>query len=220
MDVAWKRIVIEATVIVASILIAYSIIAWWQNDTEGLTESISTRHSQDERISGPQESNFDKPVQPPVNPSPKDHAAQESITIVDQRSPQIPEQYRQTIGPVVRPPTFGERFRAFEAEPVDVPWAQAMETGLNDFMAVQGPQSSSVIEFIQCRSTACVIAGYSIPTQEGLDASILGDLRKQSWWEGGHTSSTRLSRDDGSISFVILLDRSTGNTPVAAPGLQ
>ena len=119
----------------------------------------------------------------------------------------IPESYRRTIGPVVQPPTFGERFKAFEAEPIDGPWAQAMEAGMNNFVAAHGPDYGSVIEFIQCRTSICVIAGYTIPNHEGLSASIIGELRKQSWWQGGNSSSSNLGSEDGRTSFVILIDR-------------
>lgn len=208
-DIPWKRIVVEATVIVGSILVAFSIIAWWKGHADEPTETNSPSPGPIEEASILEKSKLDMPVPHPTTPSLVIQDTREIPTIGNQSSPQIPEQYRQTIGPVVQPPTFGERFKAFEDEPVDVPWARAMETGLNDFIAVQGPQNSSVVEFIQCRSTACVIAGYSIPNQEGLDASILGDLRKQSWWEGGRTSSTHLGRDDGTRSFVIMIDRPT-----------
>ena len=36
--ISWKRIFIEATAIVASILVAFSIDAWWQNRTERIIE--------------------------------------------------------------------------------------------------------------------------------------------------------------------------------------
>jgi hypothetical protein len=37
-EIPWKRIVVEATAIVASILIAFAIDAWWQNRTERIIE--------------------------------------------------------------------------------------------------------------------------------------------------------------------------------------
>ena len=38
-EVPWKRIVVEAFAIIASILIAFAIDAWWQNHTEKLVET-------------------------------------------------------------------------------------------------------------------------------------------------------------------------------------
>jgi hypothetical protein len=38
-DIPWKRILVEATAIVASILIAFAIDAWWQNRTESIVEA-------------------------------------------------------------------------------------------------------------------------------------------------------------------------------------
>ena len=37
-EIPWKRIIVEATAIVASILIAFAIDAWWQNRTERIIE--------------------------------------------------------------------------------------------------------------------------------------------------------------------------------------
>ena len=37
-DIAWKRILVEATAIVASILLAFAIDAWWQDRTERIVE--------------------------------------------------------------------------------------------------------------------------------------------------------------------------------------
>jgi hypothetical protein len=37
-EIHWKRIIVEATAIVASILIAFAIDAWWQNRTERIIE--------------------------------------------------------------------------------------------------------------------------------------------------------------------------------------
>jgi hypothetical protein len=38
-DIPWKRIVVEATAIVASILLAFAIDAWWQDRTEQIVEA-------------------------------------------------------------------------------------------------------------------------------------------------------------------------------------
>ena len=38
-DIPWKRIFVEATAIVASILLAFAIDAWWQNRTERIVET-------------------------------------------------------------------------------------------------------------------------------------------------------------------------------------
>ena len=38
-DIPWKRIIVEATAIVASILLAFAIDAWWQSRTERIVET-------------------------------------------------------------------------------------------------------------------------------------------------------------------------------------
>ena len=38
-EIPWKRLFVEATAIVASILIAFAIDAWWQDRTEHIVEA-------------------------------------------------------------------------------------------------------------------------------------------------------------------------------------
>ncbi len=147
------------------------------------------------------------PIQSVEVPTARNAEIESAPNTPTQSNSTIPDWYRETIGPAVQPPTFGEKFKDFEAEPIDVPWAEAMEVGMNNFVAARGPDYGSVIEFIQCRTSKCVLAGYTIPNHEGLSASIIGELRRQSWWQGGGSSSSNLSTGDDRTSFVILIDR-------------
>jgi hypothetical protein len=122
-------------------------------------------------------------------------------------APVIPGSYRDTIGPIVAHKSYGEQYRDFEAEPIDGSWAQAMEIGINDFIAIHGPSSNEVFEFVQCRSSNCVLAGYKDPSQEPQGASIIGDLSRQPWWQGGGSASSTNTIKDGRRSFVIFISR-------------
>lgn len=122
-------------------------------------------------------------------------------------TPTIPDAYRKALGPVVRHKSFGERYEEFEAEPIDGAWAQAMEYGINDFIAVHGPSSNEVFDFIQCRSSSCVLAGYTDLGREPNGASIIGDLSRQSWWQGGGRASSTNSVDGSRRTFVIFIAR-------------
>lgn len=124
-----------------------------------------------------------------------------------QVKPEIPESYREIIGPVVQDISFGQRFRDFEAEPIDDSWAHAMEAGINNFVAVHGPGSGEVFEFVQCRSSNCVLAGYTIHGQEPHGASVIGELGRQPWWQGGQAASSTYGSGDNRTSFVVLIPR-------------
>lgn len=132
-----------------------------------------------------------------------------AITMSGQAIPEIPESYRETIGPAVEHISFGERFRDFEAEPIDESWAYAMEMGINDFVAAHGPESGEVFEFVQCRSSNCVLAGYTLHGQEPQGASVIGELGKQPWWQGGQEASSTFRGGEDRISFVIFIPRFT-----------
>ena len=122
-------------------------------------------------------------------------------------SAKIPDNYRDTIGPASRQPTFAEQYQQFEAEPIDGSWAAAMENGLNNYTAVHGPASGEVFEFVQCRSSYCVVAGYKIEGDERTGASIIGDLARQPWWQGAASAYSSWGREDDQQRFVVLLPR-------------
>lgn len=120
---------------------------------------------------------------------------------------EIPESYRATIGPVVQHISFGEKYRDFEAEPIDGSWAYAMESGISDFIAIHGPESGEVFEFVQCRSSNCVLAGYTLLGREPSGASVIGQLSRQPWWQGGQKASSTHNSGEDRTSFVVLIPR-------------
>jgi hypothetical protein len=50
-EIPWKRIIVEATAIVASILVAFAIDAWWQNRTERIIEVQHLQALQEDLLS-------------------------------------------------------------------------------------------------------------------------------------------------------------------------
>jgi len=118
--------------------------------------------------------------------------------------PKIPLMYRQAIGPVRRTYSFGESYILFETEPVDEAWAYGMEAGISDYLSRLGPDSGAVFEFVQCRSTACAIAGYVVEGGRDQTAMMVDRMRHEPWWDAGGTSKSI----GGEEQFVILLSRS------------
>ena len=62
-EIPWKRIIVEATAIVASILIAFAIDAWWQNRTERIIEVQYLRALQEDLLSSLELLDEDEAVQ-------------------------------------------------------------------------------------------------------------------------------------------------------------
>jgi hypothetical protein len=62
-DIPWKRVVVEATAIVASILIAFAIDAWWQDRTERIIEVNYLQALQDDLLRSLEFLNEDEAVQ-------------------------------------------------------------------------------------------------------------------------------------------------------------
>ncbi len=62
-EIHWKRIIVEATAIVASILIAFAIDAWWQNRTERIIEVQYLQALQEDLLSSLEFLDEDEAVQ-------------------------------------------------------------------------------------------------------------------------------------------------------------
>jgi hypothetical protein len=62
-EIPWKRIIVEATAIVASILIAFAIDAWWQNRTERIIEVQYLQALQEDLLSSLELLDEDEAVQ-------------------------------------------------------------------------------------------------------------------------------------------------------------
>ena len=119
----------------------------------------------------------------------------------------IPEAYLRIVGSTRPHLSFGERVGQFQTEPRDEIWASAMEAGINSYVAASAPTAGAVFEYIQCRSTACILAGYVIDGKERQSASMLGELQSQGWWDGGNSSHSMGGTVGEQDAFVILFPR-------------
>jgi len=120
---------------------------------------------------------------------------------------EIPEAYLRIIGSTKPHLSFGERVGQYQQEPRDEVWVSAMEAGINSYVAASAPTAGAVFEYIQCRSSACILAGYVIEGKERQSASILGELQSQGWWDGGNSSHGMGGAVGELDAFVILLPR-------------
>ena len=123
---------------------------------------------------------------------------------IDHSDISMPTRYKEMIGPLEPSRiTFSERHASFAVEPRDEPWAVAMETGINDYLAAAGPGDGMVFEYVECRTRTCEVAGYIVDEQaaRGFDTD---DLVEQSWWQGGRATSSIGPKIDGTKHFVII----------------
>lgn len=120
----------------------------------------------------------------------------------------IPSVYRDLVGPIPTPTISNvEKLERFENEPRDEPWAFAMETGINNHIAEFGTVGGRVVEYVECRSQQCWIAGLIDKGHQGSTGRPLNDMRRSGWWqaEGGGDSIT--VNTNGLTRFVLIYRR-------------
>lgn len=123
---------------------------------------------------------------------------------IDHADIKMPHTYKEMIGPLVPSrTTFSERHENFASEPRDEPWAVAMETGINDYLATAGAKYGMVFEYVECRTRTCEVAGYIVDEQASSRFDF-HDLVKQSWWQGGRATSSIGPTINGTKHFVII----------------
>ena len=131
--------------------------------------------------------------------------------------PLLPEQYHFMFEqPADRPITPTERATLFAAEARDETWAYTMELGISQHAAVATPVGT-VIEYVECRASACMMAGYIQPGFEDGTGALIEEMRQTGWWQlGGETIS--LSRgQNGQSRFVSFMNREDVGEPEPVP---
>lgn len=121
--------------------------------------------------------------------------------------PALPPPYLEIIGPLEErsSPTAYETYTAFTRESRDEPWAAAMEAGVKSWAAGLAPRDRMSIDYVECRSLHCVIAGRS---SEGRTVFEGNDVRDQGWWQAERTlASFAFSSRDGSLYFLWSVQR-------------
>ncbi len=130
--------------------------------------------------------------------------------------PLLPEDYYFMLEPPEdQPITTAERAVRFAEEARDESWAYTMELGINQHVAVATPVGT-VIEYVECRTTTCMMAGYTQPGFENGSRALIGEMGRTGWWQlGGETVSVSRGRN-GENRFVHFLttDQDSGTETV------
>lgn len=119
----------------------------------------------------------------------------------------VPEVYRDIVGPLAEQTSGPEPYDlyvAFAHDVRDEPWAAAMEAGIANWSAGKHPSAEPVIDYVECRSSICVIAGHSSTGSRAL----LGSMRDEGWWQAeGAPMGVVYSGHDGSVEFLTFVTR-------------
>jgi hypothetical protein len=120
----------------------------------------------------------------------------------------IPTIYSEVIGlPRPKRPRFADRHAIFLTEPRDEVWASTMESGISNFLADNASNLSFKVEFVECRSEHCEIAGYVPEGYPDDTGDLKNGLRNSGWWQGGLSSSSTGREINGVQRIVIIFNR-------------
>lgn len=120
----------------------------------------------------------------------------------------IPAVYSEVIGPP-QPKRFrvADRHAIFLTEPRDEAWASAMESGINNFLADNASNLSFKVEFVECRSEHCEVAGYVPEGYPDDSGDLKNGLKNSGWWQGGVSSASTGREINGVERVVIIFNR-------------
>ena len=120
----------------------------------------------------------------------------------------IPSAYRDLVDPIPRHrPSPLEIHAIFEKEPRDETWAAAMEAGIRDHYARFGAAEKTVVEYVECRSKYCEIAGFREKDFSGVTGRVFSDMTKSGWWQADGGDNYISGHADGVDRFVIIVTR-------------
>lgn len=95
----------------------------------------------------------------------------------------LPPAYEDHIRPKRRQVSFADIHNLFKNEPRDEPWAAAMESGINHYLANSGSGDWAVVEYVECRARICEIAGYRTGT-ENHPKELVDEFVSSGIWHG------------------------------------
>lgn len=122
--------------------------------------------------------------------------------------PLLPEAYYSLLEPPNRRALAPHELAArFAGEPRDEAWAYTMELGMNQHIAGSPNLGGTVIEYVECRTTACLMAGYVEPGFENTSQNLIREMSTTGWWQLSPGTMTRMSLDDGVPRFVHVIPR-------------
>jgi len=131
-------------------------------------------------------------------------AAQEIEPETSVRKISLPQVYEDHIRPRQRQVLFADIHYLFKNESRDEPWAAAMESGIIHYIANSGSGNWAVVDYIECRSGMCEIAGQM--TGKGNNPRRLVDefLNSGIWQGEPRLHSSRFSEQDFKRFIIVI----------------
>ena len=146
-----------------------------------------------------------------INPENSDGNRQPSLDLEDtvaMPASNLPAVYSEVIGsPQPKRLRAADRHAIFLTEFRDEVWASAMESGIRNYVSDNASNLDIVVEYFECRSEHCEIAGYAPPGKESDINQLKNGLRSSGWWMGGQSAGTTSQTIDGVDRFVIIFNR-------------
>lgn len=167
---------------------------------DAATASVDVRYQRPEK---PPESSLSQ--QPATVYDPLDETASDTMAEIVPSG--LPDIYREMIGPAGRSPTFAQLHEMFESEPRDEPWAASMEAGLRAYLDRYTAKYGLVIEFVECRSQHCEIAGYVVGGLTSRSYDLFEGVKHEGWWDAGSWLPNLGQGSDGIDHFVQFVVR-------------
>ena len=116
----------------------------------------------------------------------------------------LPAAYEDHIRPKQRQISFADIHSLFKDEPRDESWAAAMESGINHYLANSGSGDWAVVEYVECRSRICEIAGYRTGT-DNHPKELVNDFVSSGIWHGQPSVHLKRFGDQNIKRFVIVI---------------
>jgi len=148
----------------------------------------------------------------PANANPQTHRIEESIMAPEddfEPTPtgapiNLPDIYEQHINPAQRSIRFADIHNVFKNELRDESWAAAMEAGLIHSIANSASSEFVTVEYLECRSRMCEIAGYLL-NEEAHSRDLLTNFERSGVWSGRFSTHTsRFSNTSGKRFITIV----------------
>lgn len=81
-----------------------------------------------------------------------------------------------------------ELFQRFQIDKRDESWAQAMESGMRQFVTESAQTYGITVDDFECRASYCLLTGVSINEDPQRLSDFQRDLRESGWWQAESAS--------------------------------
>ena len=169
----------------------------------------------------------DEPTSPSLNPnssskptsspngkeSASNSANQQSADLTN-----LPEKFKYLVEPqpvAKRRLTPQENHEFFSQDTRDESWAYTMELGIREYLAANQNANGTVVEYVECRSRMCEIAGVVYPGGQDDFSEHLEVMRQSGWWQLSNSHHSSGANVDGEYRFVSFIPREDEDTLIA-----